>query len=1208
VRRLFQILLLAGGLALIAVAALPWWLGAALRPLAAAQGATFSRYERVGYGRFRLHDVAYSHGAVRVTADQVEVQTPLAWLLRPGARQASVNQWRVEITPKDSAGPKSSGNIHGMPSLHGLLEEIATALARWLPAAEIGPGEVSWPGQTLVLAKTEWKDRSLTVHGLSWRNLTADVTSSWPAQGPVAVHVTAAEGKAELAWSGGDVKGTATLWGQPLRVETLFPAERWVPESADLTAPDWTLPAERLKLGPQYASVRGHAHLAWSRDHFVVSAQAAATPQENAPAAPPFEAQLEAQGNTHGATITALHVAAPFATADLSAPVTLDYAQGFQAGSAQLTVQADLAKQSWFAAQGQVSGVIGVSGAGRQAFTLECTGLQFRDLRVQRAAARGTLQWPQLDVTELDLQLDATNRLTARGGIDLVTHELAEGNLQADLAGSWFERWLPDGARWNKGSITATFSGPLAAPVHAGKATVTGADLSLLQPMDLGATWRGRGAVLDDFSVRAVAGHASLSAEGALDPRHVQLRALTLERPAEAPWSLAAPADIAWAPDLHVGPLRLAQGDSFVSVGAVGGLNGTWLIEAAAIESSLFRDWLVLPGPDWRVHTLRTEGKLTEGKLAFTTQLTGLIRLQPQAADVRLLAHGDAKGIQLDELSTRIGERVVTNASGHLPITWDSTVRPHLQVDWKAPLAIEARTTPDSPLWTLLSDYAGMTIEEPVAEVKLGGTLEEPTGELRVKATRVAVAKNEFKERIPEITQLTLEAHANRSGVTIDTFAARIDDQAVQAHGKLPAGRDDWNALRQDPLAFIWQHGEGHIDLADADLARLAKRAPDYLAPQGRLSANLDLASGGALSGALQLRGAALRPIDPLGVVQEIDADLALANRQLEIKSWSAKLGGEPVEVRGTIELPPGGKHRVDLELKGKNLPLVRRTGLIVRCDLALAARTDRSDRTQVTGTVLLRDTVVLADLSVLRPTGRSTARRQPPYFSVEVEPFRDWTLGVDLRGPRAIRIHTPVFQGVATARFRLGGTLGEPRAVGEVTVDEGRVLFPFATFTVQLGAIRLSEADPYHPQLSVNAQSRYHDYLLRLEASGPLESPHILLSSNPSLEAAQLLLMVTSGQSPETDQAAATGTQRLARLGTYLGQGLILGSGSDESRIELSSGSRVSRQGRETYEFTYRLDDRWALVGEYDEYDEYNAGVKWRAYVQEGDTDERKK
>ncbi len=29
-------------------------------------------------------------------------------------------------------------------------------------------------------------------------------------------------------------------------------------------------------------------------------------------------------------------------------------------------------------------------------------------------------------------------------------------------------------------------------------------------------------------------------------------------------------------------------------------------------------------------------------------------------------------------------------------------------------------------------------------------------------------------------------------------------------------------------------------------------------------------------------------------------------------------------------------------------------------------------------------------------------------------------------------------------------------------------------------------------------------------------------------------------------------------------------------------------------------LNERWALVGEYDEFDEYNAaGIKWRAYVQ---------
>ncbi len=78
-------------------------------------------------------------------------------------------------------------------------------------------------------------------------------------------------------------------------------------------------------------------------------------------------------------------------------------------------------------------------------------------------------------------------------------------------------------------------------------------------------------------------------------------------------------------------------------------------------------------------------------------------------------------------------------------------------------------------------------------------------------------------------------------------------------------------------------------------------------------------------------------------------------------------------------------------------------------------------------------------------------------------------------------------------------------------------------------------------------------------------------MTSNPPLDSAQVLLMVTSGQSPETDAAARTGAQRLTQLGTFLGQGLLLGSGNGAERLEIDTGERVSQQGHETYEFTYR-------------------------------------
>src|SRR6185295_15937680 len=93
---------------------------------------------------------------------------------------------------------------------------------------------------------------------------------------------------------------------------------------------------------------------------------------------------------------------------------------------------------------------------------------------------------------------------------------------------------------------------------------------------------------------------------------------------------------------------------------------------------------------------------------------------------------------------------------------------------------------------------------------------------------------------------------------------------------------------------------------------------------------------------------------------------------------------------------------------------------------------------------------------------------RVPPYFAVKAAPFRTWPLAVEIYGPSAIKIRTTVFTGTVSARFHLGGTLGEPRAVGDLTVDTGSVLFPFATFKVQQGALRLREADPFHARINL--------------------------------------------------------------------------------------------------------------------------------------------
>ena len=353
------------------------------------------------------------------------------------------------------------------------------------------------------------------------------------------------------------------------------------------------------------------------------------------------------------------------------------------------------------------------------------------------------------------------------------------------------------------------------------------------------------------------------------------------------------------------------------------------------------------------------------------------------------------------------------------------------------------------------------------------------------------------------------------------------------------------------------------------------------------------------MEGFLRLHDAASRQLGPLGVLQEINADVQMSGRKIELRTVTAKAGGQPVTLSGTIQFPADAEPRYDVALRGDNLPFVRQTGLLVRGDLDLKLRTPVAGPPAITGTVRLRDSLFLSDVRAFLPGGTKGGARQPPFFAVATPPFEAWALGVDISGSRFMRLRTPIFNGVASARFRLGGTLGDPHAVGEVVIDEGLVLMPFASFTVKQGTVRITEENPHELALFLRGTGRRNDYEVIMEITGTAEAPIIVFTSSPALDSEQLLLMVMTGAAP-TNDITYSSTQRFARLGTYLGQSLLGSFGGDATsadRLSIASGEKVSRQGRETYDIEYKLADRWKWVGEYDEFDDYNIGLKWRFY-----------
>ncbi|MGH7994721.1 MAG: hypothetical protein ACREFX_00040, partial [Opitutaceae bacterium] len=94
-------------------------------------------------------------------------------------------------------------------------------------------------------------------------------------------------------------------------------------------------------------------------------------------------------------------------------------------------------------------------------------------------------------------------------------------------------------------------------------------------------------------------------------------------------------------------------------------------------------------------------------------------------------------------------------------------------------------------------------------------------------------------------------------------------------------------------------------------------------------------------------------------------------------------------------------------------------------------------------------------------------------------------------------------------------------------------------------------------------------------------------------------LSLVMAGRVPSTPgtATATVAPSAFAGLGAYLGEGLFSGltGGAGTNRLEVTTGQDISLSGKPTYEIDYRIAPRWWIVGEYDQFDNYDAGVKWR-------------
>lgn len=1226
-RKTFIVLGAAALIAAALVASLPFWLSSILPRVARSRGADYSGYHREGYGRFALTGVTFTNDGVRFTAKRMEAVVPTVWLWRRyfGRKPDTspflkIQDWRLDVIARNEREPGRKP-VTSVPAVLDEIELVFRDVRKWVPLAVVSNGIVSVQGKDIRIADARWEQGTLNARvSVEQRKEIATIRLAAAKEFPWELNVAVPELGFESEWKISKSANAASLQGEALwrsntvQVTARFDRKGWLPDTAALRAENLRLPSDLIKI-EGYGDVTGSLLAEWQEQQCQIHLTADAQLRHEQTNLPPVAVRIGASGGTNGLRIETATASSPWFKLNLSSPIDLDFKGRLRGQPAEFRVVADLDHQPWLKAGGRVDATAfvqrGTNDWPEVSFNLAGAHLRILEMHATHATMRGHFGWPWLDIENAACELGGGAKIGMTATLNITNRTFTKGSLQFN--GGLPRGFLPPEISCEKVSLSGEFSGPFRQIIHSGELEVDKLKFPRLNPLQVQMRWKGRQIALDEIQTTVRAGKTSAQLAGAVSVTNsgarVQVDQLTLEKAEQPTLKLGNPTLI----EFHRLPAATNtattvlvkkfqwEGDGTSISGEADLLwpaHGNIAVALQSVRANFFQDFVQSELPKLTAETLAFAARWSNGPVLFNVTSTAKLSVQDERElSGSVQATGTAEGIVIQSLSLASGEDAVVTGTGRVPITIQPASDRLIHASVKEPLDFQAQVRAHKSFWDDISKLLHARLVEPDVRVMVSGTLESPQGTVTVHIPEVQWLLAEPDEEFPPLKNVEARILLDRQRARVEQLSLLVEEQPVTARGDVPFefGKG-WGDLVQ------WDKASATVEVKDVKVAAAAKFFPEILLPYGTVNVSARLEPGLQVHGELQLRGAAMRPMLAVGAVHDVDANLKLNGREIEIEDVHGLLGGQPVSAKGKVELPEkdfkAGLAAIDVHLQGQNIPLVRQSEIVVRSDVDATVTKSKNGRAVISGKLNLRDSVFLSDLKELVPGRVARAGLPPPYFSIATQPFADWRLDLTVSGDRFLKVRGPLFRGEVSAALKGQGTLRDPVVLGQVTIPSGTVQFPFGSLKVSQGFVLLTSENPYQPRLSIAAGSRVFGYEVKMNVSGFAGDPIIEFSSTPPLSSEQIVLMLTSGQLPK-DEREFSASQRAGRFALFMGKNLLakLGLESDSDRLTFRSGEDLSEKGGQTYYVEFKLTDKLSLVGEYDRFNALNAGVKWRVY-----------
>lgn len=1237
----------------IGIATIPLWLGTAISWMLPEEMVNFESYSRKGYERFELKEIEGAVGSLNFSVSQLEAYSPLVWAWKSVRSKSQTPFIAVEdvelrvMSAEREGDPDVENDPSGMFSLFERLQEVDGLLRKWLPYAMIGDLVIDLQGRQFDLQNIRLKDGSLSFEitqlgkvsygedellmqvSLPSHSLPLDIELSL---GPEEIFELSLVASGDAKTLAGKFSGcfAANQWSGNAE----WSQRGWIPDESELNASQVDLELRRWFGDLPIPRVAGQLQMSSAGATYRVNTSLKVA-EGGFDGFLPFylrngELELEANGNFEAVDIEQVFFNGDLGRVTTEAPVRFDLREKTLIGTIKGQLTVDLASLEVESLSGLLDGSFEISPfkdtrKPKLSFEMRSQDVLYRDLKAQRAQVAGMVELDQVAISSISLVVsedsvpESESRIEGSGRYHFSDREFLDIllNSTVDLlhVASLLDTELPTGLLMAELESDITLK-PFQAN-YRGAVTVQDLKVPGLQTLNLQTDLEGshEHLLLRELQVGNPL-QSSVQAEAEMrwgSGFQADLSKFVLSYPGSEPnvkWVLQQPVSVFFEgndpetmlPNVQVSPLLLKSQDGSLSLKANLFRADTpeldLVIENTAI-SELAQPWMERLLPDIKIQSAIMNIGIQNSILRVSGSLDAAMRIEDERVSARGQLNWSQQGLDLDSFRLTGGDRDWISLNGQLPyygMFREGNI--DIRLADSKDLALQFQTSNSEEWIPLLQPYVPISVGRAEIIAELAGDIESPTGSLSVA---IDTLPGEGAVLVPP-AKIRSDILLKGNTLLFNPIRVSVAAENFEFQGMVGFPEEIQNWLKLDTSRTIpWEQVRYEISATQSDLAPIAHFVPHILRPAGNLGFELEGSWERGITGVLNLQNLSTRAIFPFGALRDMSGELSFERSRAELSEFSGKIGRESIEADAWIDFTHYHDPDFEFKLSGQDIPLVRQAGIILRADLDLYGKKTGNEVATIGGNLNLRDGVFLMDVTSLfsgsSGGGRSVSSR-PPYFSVETAPFRDWNLNLSLSGDEFMTLKTTVVDGKLSMDMDLEGTLGEPFLLGSVWFDEGNIRFPFASFEIQNGRVLLHREDPYTPILDIVAESSRLDYLLQLNVSGSAAEPEVSFSSSPSLSSDQILMMITAGEDP-SGTLEYSNTQKASKIGTYLSKGL-LGSGYDNhssllSRLSLEWGNKLSKQGKETRDLEFLLNDEFQILGEYDEYDNWNGGIRWR-------------